>query len=118
PATIYAHRYDEPNDEATGIIGGAEPDAPAAWRFSIEVAKAWERTLDEAATPHTRKVKLRTSIVMSPDRGGPFDLLLRLVRLGLGGRSGDGRQDRKSTRLNSSHRTISYAVFCLKKKNK
>src|SRR5437762_8296957 len=27
-------------------------------------------------------------------------------------------QDRKSTRLNSSHRCISYAVFCLKKKNK
>src|SRR5438094_6807947 len=28
------------------------------------------------------------------------------------------REDRKSTRLNSSHRTISYAVFCLKKKKK
>src|SRR5437764_8982734 len=28
------------------------------------------------------------------------------------------RSDRKSTRLNSSHRCISYAVFCLKKKNK
>src|SRR5437867_7189305 len=28
------------------------------------------------------------------------------------------QRDRKSTRLNSSHRTISYAVFCLKKKNK
>src|SRR5689334_24624651 len=28
------------------------------------------------------------------------------------------RQDRKSTRLNSSHSSISYAVFCLKKKNK
>src|SRR5437763_5634732 len=27
------------------------------------------------------------------------------------------RRDRKSTRLNSSHRCISYAVFCLKKKN-
>src|SRR5574344_2223778 len=27
-------------------------------------------------------------------------------------------QDRKSTRLNSSHQIISYAVFCLKKKNK
>src|SRR5437867_8689664 len=27
-----------------------------------------------------------------------------------------GHRDRKSTRLNSSHRTISYAVFCLKKK--
>src|SRR5438094_5919266 len=30
----------------------------------------------------------------------------------------NARRDRKSTRLNSSHRTISYAVFCLKKKNK
>src|SRR5437588_8819804 len=29
-----------------------------------------------------------------------------------------GAQDRKSTRLNSSHTVISYAVFCLKKKNK
>ncbi|HEY0081976.1 MAG TPA: NAD-dependent epimerase/dehydratase family protein, partial [Pyrinomonadaceae bacterium] len=37
-ATIYAHRFDAPNDEASGVIGGAEPDAPASWRFSIEVA--------------------------------------------------------------------------------
>src|SRR5258707_7738987 len=29
-----------------------------------------------------------------------------------------GRRDRKSTRLNSSHANISYAVFCLKKKKK
>src|SRR5258708_11584334 len=29
-----------------------------------------------------------------------------------------GREDRKSTRLNSSHQIISYAVFCLKKKNR
>src|SRR5258708_19457224 len=36
------------------------------------------------------------------------------------GQSGDGenRADRKSTRLNSSHQIISYAVFCLKKKKK
>src|SRR3712207_8247765 len=32
-------------------------------------------------------------------------------------RAGDPRADRKSTRLNSSHANISYAVFCLKKKN-
>jgi NAD dependent epimerase/dehydratase family enzyme len=37
-------------------------------------------------------VLLRTAMVMSPDRGGVFDTLLRLVRFGLGGRSGDGRQ--------------------------
>src|SRR5438477_9534314 len=33
-------------------------------------------------------------------------------------RRGDERRDRKSTRLNSSHMSISYAVFCLKKKKK
>src|SRR5699024_12806207 len=33
-------------------------------------------------------------------------------------RQGPGRPDRKSTRLNSSHVSISYAVFCLKKKKK
>src|SRR2546427_3706612 len=33
-------------------------------------------------------------------------------------RQGLGRRDRKSTRLNSSHSQISYAVFCLKKKKK
>src|SRR2546426_2158981 len=39
-------------------------------------------------------------------------------RVGAGGpaRAGRGREDRKSTRLNSSHLVISYAVFCLKKK--
>jgi uncharacterized protein (TIGR01777 family) len=91
-ATIYAHRYDAPNDEASGILGGSEPDAPDTWAFSIEVAKAWEQTLDEAETPHTRKVKLRSAMTMSPERGGIFDVLLGLVRRGLGGPAGNGRQ--------------------------
>lgn len=91
-ATIYAHRYDAPNDEAGGILGGNEPDTPDTWRFSIDVAVAWERALDEAIVPNTRKVKLRSAMTMSPDRDGIFDTLLRLVRFGLGGRSGDGRQ--------------------------
>ena len=91
-ATIYADRYDAPNDEFTGIIGGAEPNVPDTWRFSIEVAKAWERALEEAETPGTRKVALRSAMVMSPDRCGVFDVLLGLVRLGLGGTEGSGRQ--------------------------
>src|SRR2546422_3448613 len=37
---------------------------------------------------------------------------------GSGVRPGPGERDRKSTRLNSSHGYISYAVFCLKKKKK
>ena len=91
-ATIYAHRFDAPNDERTGILGGAEPDAPSAWRFSVDVARAWEAAVDASATPHTRKVLLRTAMVMSPDRGGVFDTLLRLVRFGLGGAAAGGRQ--------------------------
>jgi uncharacterized protein (TIGR01777 family) len=91
-ATIYAHRYDAPNDERSGTIGGAEPGVPASWHFSIEVATAWERALDDAVTPRTRKVKLRSAMILSPDRGGIFDTLLALVRRGLGGTAGDGRQ--------------------------
>src|SRR5699024_11501370 len=39
-------------------------------------------------------------------------------RVGAGAEDAVDRQDRKSTRLNSSHVSISYAVFCLKKKTK
>jgi uncharacterized protein (TIGR01777 family) len=91
-ATIYAHRFDQPNDEHTGILGGNEPDAPDTWRFSIDVARAWEQTFRAIATPRTRKVALRSAITLSPDRGGIFDVLLGLVRHGLGGAAGDGRQ--------------------------
>jgi uncharacterized protein (TIGR01777 family) len=91
-ATIYAHRYDAANDEMTGIIGGTEPNAPDTWSFSIEVAKSWERAAQEADVPRTRKVLLRSALTLSPDRGGVFDALLRLVRWGLGGAHGNGRQ--------------------------
>src|SRR4030095_16456436 len=84
-ATINAHRFDADNDEATGIIGGQEPGVPAYWARSIEIPKAWERPLAEAATPSTRKLALRTSMVMSVDRGGVFDVLRKLTVARLGG---------------------------------
>jgi uncharacterized protein (TIGR01777 family) len=91
-ATVYAHRFDAPNDEATGVIGGAESDAPGYWAYSVDIAKAWEREQETADTPGTRKVALRAAMVMSPDRGGVFDVLLRLARLGLGGPVAGGAQ--------------------------
>jgi len=91
-ATIYAHRYDAPNDEASGVIGGSEPNVPDTWRFSIDVARAWEAALDEANVPGTRKVALRSAIIMSPEDGGAFATLMELVGRGLGGRAGDGLQ--------------------------
>lgn len=91
-ATIYCHLYDAPNDDVTGILGGEEPDVPETWRFSIDVAKSWEAAANEISTPSTRKVLLRSAMTMSPDRDGVFDVLLRLVRFGLGGTNGHGKQ--------------------------
>jgi uncharacterized protein len=91
-ATIYRHALDRPMDEVTGELGGGEPNAPDTWKFSIDVAKQWESAFFAADLPATRRVALRSAMVMSPDRGGIFDVLLRLVRFGLGGAAGSGRQ--------------------------
>ncbi len=91
-ATIYRHALDRPMDEATGELGRNEPGAPQSWNFSIDVAKAWEEAFFATSTPHTRKVAIRSAITFSPDRGGAFDVLLGLVRHGLGGRQGPGTQ--------------------------
>ncbi|REJ75563.1 MAG: TIGR01777 family protein [Acidobacteria bacterium] len=91
-ATIYEHTYGPANDDLTGVIGGNEPGAPDTWNFSIDVATSWEKAANDIETRNTRKVLMRSAIVMSPDRGGPFDVLLWLVRMGLGGTAGDGRQ--------------------------
>jgi uncharacterized protein (TIGR01777 family) len=91
-ATIYTHVTDHVMDEVDGVIGGDEPGVPSTWRFSSDVARRWEDAFREADTSRTRKVALRSAIVMSPDRGGAFDTLLNLVRMGLGGSSGSGRQ--------------------------
>lgn len=91
-ATIYAHTYGAPNDDVTGVIGGSEKGIPSYWAFSVDIAQAWERELDEARVPLTRKVALRTAMVMTPDRGGVFDVLSRLARLGLGGPVAGGGQ--------------------------
>ncbi|HRE80316.1 MAG TPA: DUF1731 domain-containing protein [Opitutaceae bacterium] len=91
-ATVYAHRYDAPNDEKSGVIGGTEIGVPALWKKSVEIALAWEETLFRASTPNVRRVALRSAMVMSPDRGGIFDVLCSLARRGLGGTQGSGDQ--------------------------
>ena len=91
-ATIYAHTYGTANDDVTGVIGGSEEGVPGYWAFSVDIAQAWERELDEAKVPATRKVALRAAMVMTPDRGGVFDVLSRMARLGLGGPVAGGGQ--------------------------
>src|SRR5271166_6570381 len=100
-ATIYRHALDLPRDRAmdefTGELGGGElltptRQVPETWNFSIRVAKDWESAFFAAPTPRTRKLAMRTAIVMSPLPGGPFSVLLNLVRFSLGGSQGSGRQ--------------------------
>lgn len=91
-ATIYADRRDGFNDEVTGIIGGNEEGVPSYWEYSVQIAKNWEAAQLESDLPNTRRVALRSAIVMTPDFGGAFDALLMLARLGLGGPVAGGSQ--------------------------
>lgn len=88
-ATIYKHRFDAPNDEATGEIG-SHPNAKDA--FSIEVATAWEDAFHRHPAPATRKILMRTAMVFGSEPGGVYEVLRRLVRFGLGGTMGSGEQ--------------------------
>ncbi len=81
-ATIYRHAEDREMDEITGEIGKG---------FSVEIAKAWETTFAAAKTPQTRKVDLRTAMVLGLD-GGVLPVLAKLVRFGVGGTMGNGGQ--------------------------
>jgi uncharacterized protein len=96
-ATIYRHATDRAMDEASGEIGGGERisrwrRAPAKWDWTVGLVKDWEDAFFGAPTPRTRKVALRTSLVMSPTPGSVFAVLSRMVRVGLGGTQGNGRQ--------------------------
>jgi uncharacterized protein len=87
-ATLYKHTFDTPMDEMGAV--GATPEAKD--KFSIEIIDQWERALDEAQTPCTRKVALRTTMILGLSRNSVVPVLRRLTRLGLGGRMGSGRQ--------------------------
>ena len=88
-ATIYKHTFDQPMDEATGVIDST-PEAKD--KFSIEVARAWEEAFNDAPTPATRKVTLRTAMVFAASKGGVYRTLRSLTRWGLGGTIAGGRQ--------------------------
>jgi uncharacterized protein (TIGR01777 family) len=87
-ATLYLHTFDTPMDENGPT--GATPEAKD--EFSIEVIRQWESVLDDARTPRTRKVALRTVMVLGHARNSVFPVLRRLTKFGLGGRMGSGRQ--------------------------
>lgn len=88
-STIYRHTLGPAWDESATDFA-ATPDVHD--EFSLQVIHAWERALNEAATPRTRKVALRTTMVLGHARNSVFPMLRRLARFGLGGAMGSGQQ--------------------------
>jgi hypothetical protein len=78
-ATIYRHAEDRPMTESDGELGTG---------FSVEVAKAWEQALFADDLPATRRVALRSTIVLG--HGGVLEPVRNLARFGLGGAQHDG----------------------------
>ena len=119
-ATIYRHTTGEPQDELTGIISDKKDDnmpysffdrLRRRWQkwitglrfgknseryknldkdFSVQVCQLWEKTFFEQRTPFTRKIALRTAITLG--EGGVMIPYFNLLKFGLGGRQGNGRQ--------------------------
>ncbi|MCI3920943.1 TIGR01777 family oxidoreductase [Paenibacillus sp. TRM 82003] len=81
-ATIYRHAEDRPMTEEEGEIGSG---------FSVDVARAWEDAFFSFRTPETRQIALRISIVLG-ESGGVMTPFKNLVRFGLGGVQGSGKQ--------------------------
>lgn len=78
-ATIYRHAEDRAMTESSGELGTG---------FSVDVAKAWEASLYADELPRTRRVALRSAIVLG--HGGVLGTVKSLARIGLGGAQHDG----------------------------
>jgi uncharacterized protein (TIGR01777 family) len=99
-ASIYRHSLDEEMDEESEL-GGHERihhfplgwwRAPKDWTFLTLAAQQVEAAFFASPTPRTRKIALRSAAVMSPAADSAFGRLSNLVRMGLGGTLGSGRQ--------------------------
>ncbi|HYG23277.1 MAG TPA: TIGR01777 family oxidoreductase [Verrucomicrobiae bacterium] len=87
-ATIYKNTRNAGWDEQGEI--DATPEAKDA--FSIDVAVAWEQAFHNAVTPGTRKVVLRTAMVLGQAKNSVFPTLRKLARARLGGTMASGTQ--------------------------
>jgi uncharacterized protein (TIGR01777 family) len=97
-ATIYRHAQDRPMTEKGGEIGAG---------FSVDVATSWERTFFQSTSPNTRKVAIRTAIVLG-QTGGAFQHFRMLAKMGFGGRQGNGKQMVSFVHIEDVYRAIEY----------
>jgi hypothetical protein len=89
-ATIYRHNLSPKAWDESCTDYTAESEAKDA--FSIEIAQAWEAAFNSAETPRTRKIILRTAMVLGHGSNSVYPVLCRMARLGLGGTAATGKQ--------------------------
>jgi len=99
-ATIYRHAEDKAMDEFTGEIGSG---------FSVEVGKAWEKAFFENPASNIRKVALRIAITIGKD-GGVMKPYINLVKYGLGGPQGSGKQMFSWIHIEDLFRAIRFVI--------
>src|SRR2546426_5966643 len=115
PAEQYATLRDFGFGALTGIEFPAEATGrlrpPSEWSrpSAASLAMGYELSVTPIQVAMAYGALANDGLLLQPT-------LIREVRSAGGGGGGGGGVDRKSTRLNSSHLVISYAVFCLKKK--
>lgn len=101
-ATWYRHAEDKPQDDWLGVGGEG---------FSCEVAQAWEDAFFNAMVPPvTRKVALRTGIVLANEPGTAYDVLRKLAGRGLGGTMGSGNQRVTWIHMEDFLRTVDFVL--------
>ncbi len=88
-ATIYHHTFGSAIDENGHDF---TPTPEVHDEFSVDVIHAWEKAFNDTSSPQTRKVALRTTMVLGHARNSVFPVLSKLARFGLGGRMGSGNQ--------------------------
>ncbi|QJB41746.1 TIGR01777 family protein [Chitinophaga oryzae] len=98
-ATIYRHAEDRPMDEFTGEIAND---------FSVQVCKRWEAAFNGITLQHTRKAILRIGVTLGWQPGGVMHPYLNLVKFGLGGHQGSGRQMFTWVHINDVCRMINW----------
>src|SRR5437899_8041322 len=94
----------------TAVAWAALAGPPVAAQGRSATARAVDRVVAVVGTKPILASQVEEQLVLAQSQGAK-------VPEDSAGRDAARRQDRKSTRLNSSHLGISYAVFCLKKKN-
>src|SRR6266481_7402437 len=124
-ATPWFSRPPEPTARVRPLVDRAARAAwhrwRAAWRSTWRCSTCSRLRARQPAPPPCSSAAYASSCLTTSGTG---DLSLELEQIGNDAiRDGQGDpalplRDRKSTRLNSSHSSISYAVFCLKKKKK